>query len=313
MRKRVTLGVVVSGALALSALAVPAAQADGGSYTPEDISKIAQAARDASAAADGKSAFSAAAAEPGVPYALDLKFSGVKVNNGKAIVAGTSAIVSVPVSYKVTHAADIDITDPELFVNVEIYRGDFTDPTNNLYGDELHTCTATSSTTANCKGKIDVYPDIELSNADATSWKGVGWAIDFNGQDPLDPNADWSQIGYVDQDKVTTTKLQRLSKLTANASPEPVKKGKTITVTGKLSRANWDTGTYTGYSTQPVKLQFRKKSASTYTTVKTIKTNSKGELKTTVKASQDGYYRYSFAGTSTTPAVNATGDFIDVK
>jgi hypothetical protein len=62
-----------------------------------------------------------------------------------------------------------------------------------------------------------------------------------------------------------------------------------------------------------VKLQFRKKSASTDTTVKTVKTNSTGNLKTTVKATVDGYFRYSFAGTSTTPAVNAAGDFIDVK
>ena len=47
--------------------------------------------------------------------------------------------------------------------------------------------------------------------------------------------------------------------------------------------------------------------------MKTIKTNSTGDLKTTVKASVDGYFRYSFAGTSTTPAVNAAGDFVDVK
>ena len=62
-----------------------------------------------------------------------------------------------------------------------------------------------------------------------------------------------------------------------------------------------------------MKLQFRKKDSDTYTTVKTVKTNSKGDLKTTVKATVDGFYRWSFAGTSTTPAVNAAGDFIDVK
>jgi hypothetical protein len=62
-----------------------------------------------------------------------------------------------------------------------------------------------------------------------------------------------------------------------------------------------------------VKLQFRKKGSSTYTTVKTIRTNSTGNLKTTVKATVDGFFRWSFAGTSTTPAVNAAGDFIDVQ
>ncbi|MFD7677299.1 calcium-binding protein, partial [Streptomyces sp. NPDC060187] len=27
----------------------------------------------------------------------------------------------------------------------------------------------------------------------------------------------------------------------------------------------------------------------------------------------DGYFRYNFAGTSTTPAVKATGDYVDVQ
>ncbi|MEE1768313.1 calcium-binding protein, partial [Streptomyces sp. JV185] len=45
----------------------------------------------------------------------------------------------------------------------------------------------------------------------------------------------------------------------------------------------------------------------------TIKSSSVGNLKTTVKASVDGYWRYSFAGTSTTPAVTTAGDFVDVK
>jgi len=33
----------------------------------------------------------------------------------------------------------------------------------------------------------------------------------------------------------------------------------------------------------------------------------------TATASEDGYWRWCFAGTSTTPAVNATGDHVDVQ
>lgn len=90
-------------------------------------------------------------------------------------------------------------------------------------------------------------------------------------------------------------------------------KGKTLTVTGKLSRANWDTDVYAGYTVQPVKLQFRKAGTSTYTTVKTVNTSSTGDLRTTATASVDGYWRWNFAGTSTTPAVAATGDHVDVQ
>jgi len=307
MRIRATVA-AVSGALALSALAVPAAQADGSSYSKDDLVKAAQSARQA---ADGKSAY--AAADDGVPYTLDLSFSNVKVNKGKPIVAGIANQVTVPVTYTVTHAEDIDLNASDMVFDVEIYRGTYDEPKNILWGDDWPTCTETSATTDSCTGTIDVYPGDELVNADATTWKAIGYAIDWNDQDPMSDDIDWSKVGYVDQDALTTTKLQRYSKLTVNASPEPVTKGKTITVTGKLTRANWETHKYAGYTGQSVKLQFRKKGSTTYSTVKTITTNSTGNLSTTVKASADGYFRYSFAGTSTTPAVSAAGDFVDVK
>ncbi|KAB2973377.1 hypothetical protein F8R89_15915 [Streptomyces sp. SS1-1] len=307
MRIRATVA-AVSGALALSALAVPAAQADGGpSHGKDAIREAVQAVGHS-----GRSTF--AARDTGEPYALDLSFSNVKVNNGKPIVVGTTNTVTVPVTYKVTHAADLDLNAPEVFLDVEIYRGSsYADATNVLLGDDWPVCTPTTSTTATCKGTLDIYPQYELSLADATSWKAGGYAYDFNDQDPKADDIDWDQVGFTMQSGLASTRLQRYSKLTVNATPEPVKKGKTITVTGKLSRANWDDGKYHGYTNQPVKLQFRKKNSSTYTTVKTIKSNSTGALKTTVKATVDGYFRYSFAGTTTTPAVNAAGDFVDVR
>ncbi|MEY9996990.1 hypothetical protein ABIE67_009022 [Streptomyces sp. V4I8] len=108
-----------------------------------------------------------------------------------------------------------------------------------------------------------------------------------------------------------TTKVQRASKLTVNATPEPVEKGKKINITGALARANWDTHAWAGYSGQSVKLQYRPKNSSTCTTLKTL-TTSTGKLSTPVTATADGYYRYTFAGTSTTPAATTAGDYIDV-
>ncbi|MGW2749218.1 hypothetical protein [Streptomyces sp. NPDC001450] len=99
-----------------------------------------------------------------------------------------------------------------------------------------------------------------------------------------------------------------------NASPEPVTKGKTLTVTGKLVRADWETpGGCHGYAGQKVLLQFRKKGTSAYATVKTVTTDGSGNLKTTVKASVDGDWRYRFAGTPTTASATAGGDFVDVR
>ncbi|MFE7466423.1 DUF5707 domain-containing protein [Streptomyces sp. NPDC057499] len=258
MRIRATV-TAVTGALALSALAVPASQASGFPAAPV-ISKVV-------------------------------------VNGGKPIVLGTTATKKVAVSITASHPSGIDDA------LVYLWRGRANNP--NLYDFGFHPdterakCKAASSTTSTCTLTITVDPGY-LWNTNATAWRVYAGA--------------WAEDGMATlTDSFSTARFQRLSRLTVNASPEPVKKGRTLTVTGKLDRANWETRKYAGYANQPVKLQFRKKNSSTYTTVKTVKGSTTGTLRTTVKAAQDGYWRWSFAGTSTTPAVNAAGDFVDVR
>lgn len=106
--------------------------------------------------------------------------------------------------------------------------------------------------------------------------------------------------------------LERKAKVTNNASPEPVDKGATITVAGKLSRANWDDWKYHGYANHPVELQFRALSGS-YSTLKTVSTSSTGTLKTTVKASVDGCFRFVYRGTTTTSSATGVGDCVNVR
>ncbi|MCX5049044.1 MULTISPECIES: hypothetical protein [unclassified Streptomyces] len=290
MRIRATVA-AVSGALALSAFVVPAAHATGSapSYRAEAAKVLA--------AHSGKTAFSSADAAAD----LGVTFSGLKI--ATAVRIGATGHYSTTVSYKLTHGANYDVTSDDFDSGPVIYRGSITDPNTNLLGGQLPaTCTVTSTTTANCTGKIDIsLEDGDLLNSDAGKWSAGALALQYSTND------------YSLQGGLGSTLLQRASKLTVNAAPEPVTKGKTVTVTGKLSRANWEDGKYHGYTGQPVKLQFRKKSSSTYTTLKTITSNSTGDLKTTTKATVDGYFRYSFAGTSTTPAVNATGDYVDVR
>ncbi|GAB2753672.1 hypothetical protein [Streptomyces bullii] len=278
MRTRATAAAtVISGALALSAFVMPTAQAADSS---------------------------------GTPYTLDVSFSNLKI--APAIKVGTTNEVSTTYTYTLTHGSDVDTTAGDFYSDAYLYRGTLDDPTKTLEGDDFATCTATSTTTATCKGIIDIYPaDGDLRNADAGGWSVAAEAYAFNGQDPNNP--DMSKVGFKDQGGLATTLVQRYSKLTANAGPEPVVKGRTLTTTGKLSRANWEDNQYHGYTGQPVKLQFRKAGTSTYTTVKTVYSDSYGNVKATATAQYDGYWRFSFAGTSTTPAVNATGDYVDVQ
>ncbi|SEC71465.1 hypothetical protein SAMN05428938_3793 [Streptomyces sp. KS_5] len=278
----------VSGALALSALAVPAAQAGNDS----DVAANKPSAAERFGSSENRSAFSTAAAAEALPVV-----SKVTVNSGTAVAVGTTYAKTFTVSVTASHATGIQDA------YVDLWHGTDLDNIDGLLmaNEEAATCTASSATTSTCKLTITATPGSDLyMNALAGTWHVTAGALAGDG------SIYWNDFH-------TTHKVQRYSKLTVNASPEPVKKGKTITVSGKLSRANWEDFQYHGYTNQSVKLQFRKKDSSTYTTLKTIKSNSTGELKTTVTASTDGYFRYSFAGTTTTPAVNATGDFVDVQ
>ncbi|MFF2229234.1 calcium-binding protein [Streptomyces anulatus] len=292
MRIRATVA-AVSGALALSALAVPAVQAD---EKPEAGLSVPS----------GADVF---AAEPGAP-AADARaaravetpvIKKVVVNGGKNIVVGTKSKQKFTIA--ITASSPSGIEDAFAYLwhgHVDEVDG-FLGPTQ-----EFGNCKVSADpTTSTCTVSVTVDPRSEdlYTSGLAGTWNVAAGALAATG----------GQEDFIWSDAHAKARVQRFSKLTVNASPEPVKKGKTLTVTGKLTRANWDTKTYKGYTNQPVKLQFKKKGAKSYTTVKTVKTSSTGTLKTTVKASADGCWRYSFAGTSTTPAVSAKGDFVDVK
>jgi len=105
--------------------------------------------------------------------------------------------------------------------------------------------------------------------------------------------------------------VRRFSLIQSTNASEPTPKGATETVTGKLARANWTDNQYHGNAYQPVSLQFRTLTGS-YSTVKTISSDSTGQLRTTTTATVDGCYRWSFAGNDETPPATAPGDCVDV-
>ncbi|WP_225074611.1 DUF5707 domain-containing protein [Streptomyces sp. CoT10] len=258
MRIRATVA-VAAGALALTALAVPAAQAD-------DVSG-------------------------------DTKISNVVVNGGKPVVVGATAAKNVTVTFTATDDSGIDWAQLILFHGPNVDKADSGALANS--SDGTAKCTKVDATTSKCTSTFTLQPRYNLINKVAGTWKV--WAV-----------AAAKDGDYLQKDNAKSFSVQRLSKLTTSAKPKPVKKGKSVTVSGKLTRADWESGKYSGYTGQAVKLQFRKKGTTTYKTLKTVKTNSTGALKTTVKATADGYYRFSFAGTSNTPAVNAPGDLVRV-
>ncbi|MFH8794906.1 calcium-binding protein [Streptomyces sp. NPDC017941] len=285
MRIRATVA-AVSGTLALSALAVPAAHAGDGPAAPRLSASVA----DASEAAGGQRVAAAAG---------DIKVTKVTVNDGKDVSIGTTAKKRFKLAFTATAPSGIDVSSGFLWLGRDLDTADVITPATPA--EYNPTCVDVNDTTSTCTLYVTADP-ARLGNAGAgVRWNAYAAVTDNEG----------TQVKL--KNLKSDVRLQRASRLTVNASPEPVKKGRTITVAGALTRANWDTKKYAGYTKQSVKLQFKKKGAAAYTTVKTVKSDSKGNLRTTVKASVDGTFRYVFAGTSTTPAVTSAGDAVDVR
>ncbi|MGW2898942.1 hypothetical protein ACWDAO_31200 [Streptomyces sp. NPDC001212] len=226
------------------------------------------------------------------------RISNIVVNGGKPMELSDQPLQEFKAKFTATDPSGIASGD------MYLYQGSYDTPNAVLYSPWRATCTKVNATTSTCQAQFAyIHPRWTLGrNSFAGTWKVTAWAESADG------------TGHIDLHAAKTQSVLRDATLTADASPEPVTKGRTLTVTGKLSRADWETlGGYHGYAGQRVRLQFRKAGASKYTTVKTVSTNSYGNLKTTVTASADGYWRYTFAGTSTTAPVTAGGDYVDVR
>jgi len=230
-------------------------------------------------------------AAPGTP-ATQPVVSGAVVNSGHDVIVGITRNVVFPVT--VTGSDDSGLS----FVDVDLKgpHGGFY--TTDAFCESATSCTTTFTVNAHpAPGSDD---PVDLANANAGTWSVDALADAVDGDSVFAPGAG-------------SFALKRAARLTVNASPEPVAKGASITVTGKLVRANWDTYRYAGYAGRAVKLQFRPKGSSTYTTVATVNTSSTGTLRASVKAVKDGYWRWNFPGSATTGPAKAAGDYVDVR
>ncbi len=236
--------------------------------------------------------FTAVAAVPAGAAEGDVAFTRVQVNGGKPIVIGVSKEVAVPASFRMA------TTRAWAYPAVYLYRSG---------GDELWHAIETSDCIKVSSGVCDfdetMYfdPSVwDMRNSEAGAWK-VAARVHFKGD------------GGDTDDEGLTVHVKRNSRLTVNASPEPVAKDKTVTVTGKVTRADWETRRYASYGGRLVSLQFKPSGAASYTTVKKVYANGSGELRTTVKASTTGTWRWVYYGNTTTGPSTSSGDNVVVK
>ncbi|WP_202533626.1 MULTISPECIES: hypothetical protein [unclassified Streptomyces] len=263
------------------------------------------------AALAGALALSALTAPPATAADTGITVSRVVVNGGKPVVVGTTEVKEPSVTFRITLPPGYSTTDPSAYDAAPfLYHG--TTPARGFENGGihmgLHTCYETTARIADCEGTLYIEPQHYYygldSNNDATTWK-IGIVSQL-----------WKGAHLLAEEYGTVAggvQLKRYAKATVNAAPEPVAKGKPITVTGTLKRADWVKHTYTGVADASVQLQFRPKGTTSYDTVKTVRSSSTGALKATVTATLDGDWRWSFGGWSTTGSAVSSGDYVDVS
>ncbi|WP_327717979.1 hypothetical protein OG381_23105 [Streptomyces sp. NBC_00490] len=100
----------------------------------------------------------------------------------------------------------------------------------------------------------------------------------------------------------------------ANASPEPVTKGRTITVKGVLQERKPGTSTWKAYGDKKVQILFRPKGKSTWYLMATVTTKTSGSFSKGFKAQQDGTWVPVFLYPDSKHFVGSgTEDYVDVR
>ncbi|MGH1556276.1 hypothetical protein ACRAWF_44560 [Streptomyces sp. L7] len=175
--------------------------------------------------------------------------------------------------------------------------------TGGLGTDDDPDCTETATQgTYTCKAVFNIHPATDMKdNGVAGTWKLFLGAC-----------------GSVRERQLQRRRRHRLDQEGLHADrrrhSRAGQEGKTITVTGKLARANWSTGKYAGYVSQPAKLQFRKKGSSTYTTLK----DGQDQQHRCSEDHHQGHGRRVLPVRlrrypPPPPAATAPGDFVDVR
>ncbi|MFG3013217.1 hypothetical protein ACGFZB_22655 [Streptomyces cinerochromogenes] len=228
----------------------------------------------------------------------DIRVVKTVVNTGHNVTVGTSKKVTFPIALTIKDNSGVKgVTRISTFNTT--YGYGFFDWTGT-------SCVKKSPTTSVCTATMTVAPAWIRDSDDMDSNKLAGvWQVNAT--------VKANDGDYWISDRVAEYKVKRASQLTTDASPEPVAKGAKLTVTGKLSRANWEDLKYHGFTGQDVKLQFKADGAAHYRTVRTVRTGDAGKLSTKVTATSAGSWRWYFPGTTTTARVVSAGDAVKLK
>ncbi|REE97253.1 hypothetical protein [Thermomonospora umbrina] len=108
--------------------------------------------------------------------------------------------------------------------------------------------------------------------------------------------------------------VKRRTRLGVNAAPEPVKKGRTLTVSGRLTQlTKYGYPDFSGYKGQRIHIQFKRRGSATWVNKGYATTDGGGKYVKRFTANLDGTWRAWFKGTATHVPVVSGVDHVDVR
>lgn len=179
-------------------------------------------------------------------------------------------------------------------------------------------------------GILDVSGNVYLSDGDSwglyfndsttSTWSGASGAY-FDKYSAIGRGSvsvevtDWdANTSY--RDGIPFYVRRNVAMASFNASPEPVRKGSPIKVTGSVSRltvGTYGTAKYVPYSAHAVDIYFRPLTSSTYTKVSSALTSSTGSFARSITATVDGCWKAYSVQTSYNVGRWSTADCVDVQ
>lgn len=223
--------------------------------------------------------------------------SGVTVNNNHPLVVGTTGVM-FPARFVVNTSTGLES------VAVTLHHGGYDRPDGLMSAEAQCTLRSGTTTIHDCTAEFTLDGGQALGlNKLAGTWsagvlvQGVERSTQFQGPAPAG-----------------ALTLQRSTALTIAATPQPIARGRTLTVTGKLSGAAWEYGAPSGLAGQKVELQFKKAgSGTTWSTLATAWTDTTGAVSIRRAAWNDGAWRLHYTGNANTAGSYSWADNVDVR
>jgi hypothetical protein len=184
---------------------------------------------------------------------------------------------------------------------------------NPFVSDDLSTLDGIAGNLEGLSATTTLSPKV-ITNAEAGKLQGGVDVLATGKEDP--PESETVTVEPAFASFPLTVQRQSTFAKTFKATPDPVKKGKAITLKAALTRINWNgakTLKFGAFGKAKVQVQFRADGSTKYVAVKTVSADAKGKISTTVKATKSGRYRFVFAGISTTAPATSTSDAVVVK